>query len=131
MSQVPVVSDGPVANARAMPPMTWNGTLVGHAETATHYLHLSAFPCEKCSGPVIAGWLGTRHDDISQETNIRKVGAACIACGFMPEVMVDPSVDHRFRPVEWKWAIQFKPRPATSHNEPLPAELPQDASLKP
>lgn len=129
MSQVPVVSDGSVVNARAMPPMTWNGTLVGSADTATHYLHLSAFPCEKCSGPVIAGWLGTRHDDISQETDIRKVGAACIACGFIPEVMVEPSVNHRFRPVEWKWAIQQQP--SSSQNDPLPAEPSQDADLKP
>jgi hypothetical protein len=112
VSQVPVLSDGPVADARAMPPMTWNGTLVGPKETATHYLHLSAFPCEKCSGPVIAGWLGTRLDDISQETDIRKVGATCIACGFRPDVIPEPSVDHQFRPVQWKWTIQELAQPA-------------------
>jgi hypothetical protein len=112
MSQAPVVSDGPVVQARAMPPMTWNGTLVGAAETATHYLHLSAFPCEKCNGPVIVGSLGTRHDDISRETDIRRVGAACIACGFRPEIIAEESVDHRFRPVEWKWAIKEHVQPA-------------------
>ena len=112
VSQAPAISEGSVVQARALPPMTWNGTLVGLKETATHYLHLSAFPCEKCSGPVIAGWLGTRLDDISQETDIRKVGATCIACGFRPEIIAEPSVDHRFRPVEWKWAIKDLAQPA-------------------
>lgn len=105
MFQAPMASGRPVILARAVPPMTWNGTLAGVAETKTHYLHLSAFPCEKCSGPVILGSLGTRLGDISQETDIRKIGAACIACGFRPETMLEPSVGHRFRPVEWKWAI--------------------------
>lgn len=106
MSQVPELSDDPVVNPRTMPPMTWNGTLVGPEETATHYLHLTAFPCQKCNGPVITGSLGTRHDDISQEIDIRAVGAICIACGSRPETVLAPSVDHRFRPVEWRWAIK-------------------------
>jgi hypothetical protein len=118
MSQTPVVTDGLVVQSRAMPPMTWSGSLVGPRETATHYLHISAFPCEKCNGPVIAGWLGTRHDDICQETDIRKVGAACIACGFMPETIVEPSVGHRFRPVEWKWAIKEHAQPAVFSEPP-------------
>lgn len=105
MSEVPELSDDPVNN-RMMPPMTWNGTLVGPAETARHYLHLTAFPCQKCNGPVIAGSLGTRHDDISQETDIRAVGAICIACGCRPDAIVPPSIDHHFRPVEWQWAIK-------------------------
>lgn len=130
MSQIPVVFDHPVADARAMPPMTWSGSMVGPRETATHYLHISAFPCEKCNGPVIAGWLGTRHDDISQETNIRKVGAACISCGFMSEAIAEPSVDHRFRPVEWKWAIQAHAEPEDSSADGLAAELSLDADTK-
>jgi hypothetical protein len=115
--------------------MTWNGTLVDASNTVTHYLHLSAFPCEKCNGPVIAGSLGTRRDDISQETDIRKIGAACIACGFSPEKMVEPAVDHRFRPVEWKWAIKphlqarQESSPADSSDDPLSVELSQDADF--
>jgi hypothetical protein len=70
MSQIPVVSDSPVVQARAMPLMTWNGTPVSAADTQTHFLHLSAFRCEKCSGPVIVGLMGTRRDDISKETDI-------------------------------------------------------------
>lgn len=134
MSQVPALGNVPLVAARAVPPMTWNGTLVDATDTVTHYLHLSAFPCEKCNGPVIAGSLGTRRDDISQETDVRKIGAACIVCGFMPEKMAEPSVDHRFRPVEWKWAIkphiqtrQASSRPADSNDDSLSAELSQDA----
>ena len=131
MPQTPVVSDGLVGQDRAMPPMTWSGSLVGSRQTATHYLHLSAFPCEKCNGPVIAGWLGTRNDDISQETDIRKVGAACIACGFMPAIVAGGSVNHRFRPVEWKWAIKEPAQPEGSRADSLTAELSQDTDTKP
>jgi len=119
MSQVPVVADVPVAHARAMPPMTWNGTLVAGAETATHYLHLSAFVCTQCNGPVIAGFMGTRHDDISKETDIRNVGAACLVCGFRPEIPLEPSIEHRFRPIEWNCKIQNRAQPLS------PAEVPQ------
>lgn len=122
MSQVfPKVSQTPVFQAKTTP-MTWNGTLANAAGPETHFLHLSAFPCEKCNGPVILGWLGTRCDDISRETNISNVGAACIACGFRPETLLEPSVGHRFRPVEWKWAIKGHEQPAGS-SEPLRTEL--------
>jgi hypothetical protein len=103
-------SDVPVVNNRMMPPMTWNGTLAGPAETATHYLHLTAFPCQKCNGPVIAGSLGTRHDVITQETEIRAVGAICIACGSRPEAILASAVDS-FRPIEWRWAIKPPSQP--------------------
>jgi len=106
MPEVPEVINDPIINARMMPPMTWNGVLVGPAETATHYLHLTAFPCQKCNGPVIAGSLGTRHDVITQETEIRAVGAICIACGHRPEAILAPAVEHGFRPIEWRWAIK-------------------------
>jgi hypothetical protein len=119
-SQVPAVSDDPVVRARTMP---------GVAETVTHYLHLTASPCEKCNGPVIAGSLGTRQDDISQETDIKTVGAICIACGFRPEFVVEPSVDHRFRPVEWRWAIKHLSQPAPFSDDLLAAELSQDADI--
>jgi hypothetical protein len=129
MSQAPLSKD-PVVTAREAPRMTWNGTLVGGADTVTHYLHLTASPCEKCNGPVIAGSMGTRHDDISQETDVRAVGAACIACGFRPEFVVEPSVDHRFRPVEWRGEIKHLAQPVFVE-DPLAAELSQDADLEP
>jgi hypothetical protein len=103
-----------------MPPMTWNGALVAAAETATHFLHLAALVCAQCNGPVIVGFMGTRHDDISKETDIRNVGAACLACGFRPEILMEPSVDHHFRPIEWNYVIK------QCAQQPLsPAEGPQ------
>jgi hypothetical protein len=128
MSPVPaVITDNPVPNARSLPPMTWNGSMVNAADTATHYLHLSASPCERCNGPVIAGSLGTRLDDITQEVDIRSIGAACITCGFRPERMTQPAVDHQFRPVPWKWKLRIHALPATSTDDSLSSELSQDA----
>jgi|SRR5437660_11783271 len=98
--------NGSMVQARALLPMTWNGTLVDALEITTHYLHLTAFACEKCNGPVIAGSLGTRQDFISKETDVRKIGAICIACGSRPEFIVEAAVGHHFRPVEWKWMIK-------------------------
>jgi hypothetical protein len=111
MPEVVPESDVPVVNKRMMPPMTWNGTLAGAAETATHYLHLTAFPCQKCNGPVISGSLGIRHDVITQETEVHAVGAICIACGSRPEAILAPAVDHGFRPIEWRWAIKPPSQP--------------------
>ena len=124
MPQVPAEGSGSTIQAPATPPMTWNGTLVDAADTETYYLHLSAFPCEKCNGPVIAGSLGTRHDHISKETDIRKIGAACIACGFVPEFMIEPAPEHCFRPVEWKWTIKDQPQLAPPGSPALPVDLP-------
>jgi hypothetical protein len=121
------VSERQVANARARPPMSWSGTLVGPGENTTHYLHLSVSPCEQCNGPVIAGSMGTRQNDISQETDIRNVGAACIVCGFKPEIIPEPSVDQCFRPIEWKWIIKDPVLVAGSSVDSLAAELSQDA----
>jgi hypothetical protein len=42
------------------------------------YLHLSAYSCDKCAGPVIAGSIGVRENEISKETDIRGVGAICL-----------------------------------------------------
>lgn len=106
--------------------MTWTGTLAGAADTQTQYLHLTAFPCEKCNGPVIVGSLGKRRDGISRETDIRKIGAACITCGFRPVILIEPSVDHRFRPVEWKWMIKDQIQPAAPGAIPLQMDLQQD-----
>jgi len=95
-------------------------------EDVKHFLHLSAFSCEKCNGPVIVGWLGTRRDELSKETNIRQVGATCIACGYMPKTMIEPSVGHHFRPVEWTPAIKEHAQPAEDGADSLAAELSQD-----
>ncbi len=118
MTEVPV-NGGSGYSSQSFAGTAWSRT------HATHYLHLSAFPCEKCCGPVVTGWLGVRHDDISKETGIRQIGAACLACGLRPEVMVEPLVGHHFRPVEWDWVIQEQP--ADPGDDMLAAELSQDA----
>jgi len=68
--QVPATNNGSAIQAKATLPMTWNGTMMDAADTETYHLHLSAFLCEKCKGPVITSLLGTRHDQISKETDI-------------------------------------------------------------
>jgi hypothetical protein len=127
MSQLPVVSDGPAVDARVSPVLTWAGGVVKATGRATHYLHLAAFPCAKCNGPVIVGSLGTRHDEIAKETEITEIGAVCLACGRRPEVMIEPSAKHRFRQVEWEWVIKKQPQPEDPGDDQLAAELSQDA----
>jgi hypothetical protein len=127
MSQVPVVSDRPALSARVFQALTWAGTLVKSTECATHYLRLSAFPCEKCSGPVIGGWLATRQDEISKETDLTEIGAVCLACGRRPETMIEPLVEHRFRPVSWEWVIKKQAQPGDPGSDLLGgSELSQD-----
>lgn len=108
---------------------TWAGNafVVNPAIQAKHYLHLHAFPCGKCNGPVIVGSIGTREDNISQETEVGGIGAVCIACGWRPDTIVAPLAGHRFRPVEWKWPIQKPPVSEDLGSDSLPAELSQDA----
>jgi hypothetical protein len=127
MSQIPLISEVSAASVRFSPSRTWAGTLVTTAERAAHYLHLVAFPCAKCKGPVILGWIGTRADDISNETEIKKVGAVCLACGRCPETLIDPLEVSHFRPVQWEWTIEKKPEAIEPGGDPLPAELSLDA----
>ncbi len=122
MSLVPVVSNGPGCSCESFASTDWAG-----GEHATHYLHLSAFPCERCNGPVVSGWFGTRHDHITKETEIRAIGAVCLACSFRPEIMVKPSVGHTFRPVEWEWVTKPDMQPADADEDLLAAELSQDS----
>jgi hypothetical protein len=128
MSQVALSNEVPRASGRYSPPRNWAGTLVKAAERATHYLHLMAFPCEKCQGPVVAGWTGKREDDITQETDITGVGAICLSCGSRPEALIDPVHASRFRPVEWEWMVpNNSPAVLEANSDPLPNELSQDA----
>lgn len=129
MSQISLISEAPVRSGRTSPPRTWAGTLVKAAERATHYLHLVAFPCEKCQGPLILGWIGTREHDIAKETEIKEAGAVCLSCGFRPgtKTRIDPLEACHFRPVEWEWTIDKKSDATESGGDPLPAALSQDA----
>jgi hypothetical protein len=47
----------------------------------TKYLHVSAYSCDKCEGPVIAGSFGTRETEITREIDLTQVGAVCLSCG--------------------------------------------------
>jgi hypothetical protein len=123
MSKISLASDGSRASARR----TWAG--ISDTARAKHYLHLYAFPCEKCNGPVVVGSLGTREDDISKETAISVIGAVCLACGCRPETMIEPLAGHSFRPVEWEWAVGKQPDAADSGGDSLATELSQDADI--
>jgi hypothetical protein len=66
------------------------------------YLHLSAYSCEKCTGPVVAGSLAVRENEISKETDIRQVGAICLSCGHRQSQANGAGVTREFPPVLWE-----------------------------
>jgi hypothetical protein len=67
-----------------------------------HYLHLSAYPCDSCAGPVIAGSTGARENEISKETDIVSVGAAmCLSCGHRQSGPTEPARTRYLLPIEW------------------------------
>lgn len=65
------------------------------------YLHLSAYPCDACQGPVIAGSLAVRENEISRETDIRQVGAICLSCGHRQSAATPPARARHVLPLEW------------------------------
>ena len=78
------------------------------------YLHLSAYRCDKCAGPVIAGWLAVRENVISKETDIRQVGATCISCGHRQDKATEPARARHLMPMEWEPADAVDPRHLTT-----------------
>jgi hypothetical protein len=75
----------------------------------THYLHLSAFPCGECNGPVISGAGSTRETEIQRETNIRQIGSVCLSCGKRYVGLPGSGVVHHMAPFEWNWVIVENP----------------------
>src|SRR5437660_6644790 len=65
------------------------------------YLHLSAYSCDQCKGPVISGSTGVRENEISKETDIRQVGAICLSCGHRQYAATAPARAHHLLPMEW------------------------------
>lgn len=65
----------------------------------TQYLHLCAYPCERCRGPVVAGSLAIRESEITKEIDIRYLGAVCLCCGNKQDTKTMP-IRHFF-PAEW------------------------------
>ncbi len=67
-----------------------------------HYLHLSAYPCDTCAGPVIAGSTAVRENEISKETGIRRVGLpVCLSCGHRQETATEPARVRHLLPIAW------------------------------
>jgi hypothetical protein len=65
------------------------------------YLHLSAYSCDKCHGPVVSASLAVRENAISKETDIRQVGAMCLSCGQRQHNATGTVGVRHFSPVEW------------------------------
>jgi len=63
------------------------------------YLHLWAYHCDKCRGPVVAGSLAIRESEITKEIDIRYAGAVCLCCGNKQDTKTTP-IRHFF-PAEW------------------------------
>jgi len=85
----------------------------------TRYLHLSAFSCDKCQGPVISGSTGIRENEISKEIDIREVGAICLSCGHRQSKATAPGelgILHRFNGTHRAVRARNKPRaPISAH----------------
>jgi hypothetical protein len=73
----------------------------GRALMKKQYLHLSAYACDLCAGPVIAGAVAVRENEISKEIDIRQVGAICLTCGHRQSPATDPGRIRHFFPIEW------------------------------
>ena len=74
---------------------------LGEFVVKTKYLHISAYSCDKCEGPVIAGSFGTRETEITRETDLTQVGAVCLSCGNKQTEMNDTNIVRQFAPIEW------------------------------
>jgi hypothetical protein len=66
-----------------------------------HYLHVRAYSCDECGGPVISGSTGVRENEISRETDIREVGAICLSCGHRQNKAAGSGDTRDFPPVQW------------------------------
>jgi hypothetical protein len=66
------------------------------------YLHLSAFPCDICTSPVLSGSLAVRENEISKETDMRQVGAICLSCGHRQNKATEPARARHLSPIAWE-----------------------------
>jgi hypothetical protein len=64
-------------------------------------LHLSAYTCDKCEGPVVAGSFGTRESGITRESSLTPIGAMCLACGHKQTELNSTGLVRHFAPTEW------------------------------
>ena len=68
-----------------------------------HYLHLAAFDCIACNGPVISGSVTTRETAIQRETGIKQVGAICLTCGKRYNSLPTSRAVRHIAPFEWNF----------------------------
>lgn len=66
------------------------------------YLHLTAYSCDSCHGPVVSASLAVRENAISKETDITQVGAVCLSCGHRDHNTNGTANVRHFPPVEWE-----------------------------
>ena len=78
------------------------------------YLHLSAYKCDMCAGPVIAGSLAVRENEISKETDARQVGAICLSCGHRQNRATEPARPRHLLPIAWESVEVTDPRLPTA-----------------
>ena len=81
------------------------------------YLHLSAYPCDKCQGPVVSGSVAVRENEISKETDVREIGAICLSCGHRQREAGNASFTRQFPPREWEPIRSLDPLKITTHIE--------------
>lgn len=65
------------------------------------FLHLCAYSCDKCRGPVVSASLGVRENEISKESQIRQVGAMCLECGHRQNQATERLRSRYLPPIEW------------------------------
>ena len=65
------------------------------------YLHLCAYSCNKCRGPVVSASLGVRENEISKESPMRQVGAICLECGHRQNQATERLRARYLPPIEW------------------------------
>jgi hypothetical protein len=67
----------------------------------TGYFHISAYPCDRCNGPVIAGAFGIRETEISRESELTTAGSVCLTCGNKQAKTSEGSIVRQVAPVKW------------------------------
>ena len=66
------------------------------------YLHLSAYSCDQCRGPVVSASIAVRENEISKETDVRELGALCLSCGHRQSKATESvGATRDFPPVQW------------------------------
>lgn len=64
-----------------------------------HHLHLRAYICKKCNGPVVATTLSVRKTPISGAITTGQLAPSCLLCGDRPITVDEPGFG--FAPIEW------------------------------